>query len=80
VSARGYTQCWRQHWQGGVTNVRQGRDINTITNMTTEGTKHLFISDYKQQCMQTRHTNSRPSDISVQKAKERKRNAEEQRT
>jgi len=28
--------------------------------------------------MQTRHTNSRPSDIPVQKAKERQRNAEEQ--
>ena len=30
--------------------------------------------------MQTRNTNSRPSDILVQKAKERKRNSEEQCT
>jgi len=30
--------------------------------------------------MQTRHTNSRPSDIPVQKAKERKRNSKEQYT
>jgi len=30
--------------------------------------------------MQTRHTNSRPFDISVRKVKVRKRNAKEQRT
>ena len=30
--------------------------------------------------MQTRHTNSRLADISLQKAKERKRNSEEQCT
>ena len=45
----------------------------------------LFLTSIKSSTksrvlMQTRHTSDRPSDIPVQKAKERKRNLEEQCT
>jgi len=64
-------------------------NLNVSPNVTTIMTwpwKYLIlltsIKNYRKSRVpiQTRHTNSRPSDISVQKAKERKRNSEEQCT
>ena len=51
---------------------------NVKTIMTGHSILLALIKNYRKSRMptQTRHTNSRPSDIPVQKPKERKRNSE----
>ena len=58
---------------------------NVTTIMTGRGNIRSYLTSIKNYRksrvpMQTRHTNTRPSDISGQKAKERKINSEEQCT